>query len=126
VLFVEARIRVRGCAPIRYPAARRSRPSAPIQPSADTARCIRYGRYGRGLRPIIDVPQDEPAKVELKGRMPPFIYRCPRTGFRVQGWGPDDESEMVSDAFVSVTCHACGLVHLVNPKAGKTPGEDGE
>ncbi len=37
--------------------------------------------------------------------MPPFIYRCPNTGFRVQGFAPDnDESEGADDVFVGVTC----------------------
>jgi hypothetical protein len=59
--------------------------------------------------------------------MPPFIYRCPNTGFRVQGLAPDDdESESAGNVFVGVTCLACGLMHLVNPKTGKTAGEDGE
>jgi DNA-directed RNA polymerase subunit RPC12/RpoP len=43
-----------------------------------------------------------------------FVYRCPNTGFRVQGWVEDDESED------SVVCHACGRLHLVNPKTGET------
>jgi len=35
--------------------------------------------------------------------MPPFIFRCPNTGFRVQGLAPDDESEEANDVFVDVT-----------------------
>jgi len=59
--------------------------------------------------------------------MLPFIYRCPNTGFNVQGLAPDDDgSERADDAFVGVTCLACGLMHFVNPKAGKTAGESGE
>jgi hypothetical protein len=59
--------------------------------------------------------------------MPPFIFRCPNTGFRVQGFAPDDNgSERADDIFVGVTCLACGLVHLVNPKTGKRAGEEGE
>jgi hypothetical protein len=59
--------------------------------------------------------------------MPPFLYRCPNTGFGVQGYDPDDDgSERADNAFVSVTCAACGLVHLVNPKTGKTPSESSE
>jgi hypothetical protein len=56
--------------------------------------------------------------------MPPFIFRCPNTGFRVQGFAQDDdEPEEADDVFVGVTCLACGSVHFVNPKTGKTPGE---
>jgi hypothetical protein len=59
--------------------------------------------------------------------MPPFIYRCLNTGFRVQGLAPDDdESESAGDVFVGVTCLACGSMHFVNPKTGKTASEDGE
>jgi hypothetical protein len=49
--------------------------------------------------------------------MLPFIYRWPNTGFRVQGWAPDDDrSEGANNTFVSVTCLVCGLVHFANPK----------
>jgi hypothetical protein len=59
--------------------------------------------------------------------MAPFIYRCPNTGFHVQGWFPDDEeSERAGNVFVGVACLACGVVHLVNPKTGKMAGENGE
>jgi hypothetical protein len=59
--------------------------------------------------------------------MPPFIFRCPNTGFRVQGFAADDgESEAADDVFVGVTCLACGSMHLVNPTTGKTVGENGE
>ena len=52
----------------------------------------------------------------------PFLYRCPNTGFRVQGWVEDDESEDSDDAYEGVVCHACGRLHLVNPKTGETAG----
>jgi hypothetical protein len=59
--------------------------------------------------------------------MPPFIYRCPNTGFRVQGLAPDDDrSEGPDDTFVGIFCLACGQMHFVNPKTGKTPGERSE
>jgi hypothetical protein len=59
--------------------------------------------------------------------MPPFIFRCPNTGFRVQGFAADEgESEETDGVFVGVTCLACGSVHLVDPKTGKTAGENGE
>jgi hypothetical protein len=53
----------------------------------------------------------------------PFLYRCPNTGFRVQGWVEDDESED-SERYEGVICHACGRLHLVNPKTGETAGSD--
>jgi hypothetical protein len=59
--------------------------------------------------------------------MPPFIYRCPNTGYNVQGWDPgDDKSEGANKVFVGVTCLLCGLVHFVNPKTGKTASESRE
>jgi len=60
--------------------------------------------------------------------MPPFIFRCPNTGFRVQGFAPDnDGSEGTGDdVFIGVTCLACRSVHFVNPKTGKTAGEGSE
>jgi hypothetical protein len=62
-------------------------------------------------------------RTELPRRMPPFIYSCPNTGLRVQGWAPDDASEKAGDVFTGVTCLACGLMHFVNPKTGKRVGE---
>ena len=59
--------------------------------------------------------------------MPPFIFRCPTTGFQVQGFAAgNDESEETDDVFVGITCLACASVHLVNPKTGKTAGESSE
>ena len=49
--------------------------------------------------------------------MPPFTFRCPDTGFRVQGWtSDDDESEGDGVAYEVVTCPACGRLHLVYPE----------
>ena len=55
--------------------------------------------------------------------MAPFLYRCPRTGLRVQGLTLDHADDADLQEFVPVTCHACGSVHFVNPKtAGVQPG----
>jgi len=53
--------------------------------------------------------------------MPPFMYRCPNTGHRVQGF----TAEAVSDdnIYQSMTCIMCDRVHLVNPATGKVLGE---
>lgn len=45
-----------------------------------------------------------------------FLFRCPRTGFKVQGFVADDASDRMDDATVMVSCHACGGLHFVNPK----------
>lgn len=55
--------------------------------------------------------------------MSPFLYRCPHTGLRVQGWTAVDESEWTDAGYESIACLACGGVHLVNPKTGKRAGE---
>lgn len=53
-----------------------------------------------------------------------FIFRCPTTGMNVQGWVSDDGSENGGETYETVTCLACSMVHLVNPKTGKTLGAD--
>ena len=55
--------------------------------------------------------------------MATFLYRCPNTGFRVQGYTPEKTSGD-DDAYETVTCLACQRVHLVNPATGKVMGED--
>ncbi len=49
-----------------------------------------------------------------------FLYRCPSTGYQVQGWVDDNPTNDI-ETYQPVTCLACGLVHLINPKTGKTP-----
>jgi len=46
-----------------------------------------------------------------------FVYLCPVTGFRVQGWLADDPAADKA-TYETVTCTACGQLHLVN-SAGK-------
>ncbi len=52
-----------------------------------------------------------------------FVYRCPTTGHRVQGFvrapAPDDAS-----TYETVTCTVCNRVHLVNPSSGYVAGAD--
>lgn len=54
----------------------------------------------------------------------PFVYRCPTTGLRVQGWSADEEGPKDGDAYQPATCLACQRVHLVNPATGKVIGEE--
>jgi hypothetical protein len=42
----------------------------------------------------------------------------------VQGWVEDDESVDSGEAYEGVICHACGRLHLGNPKTGETAGTD--
>lgn len=46
-----------------------------------------------------------------------FLYRCPKTGFNIQGWVADDPVD--EGAYVSVACPLCNLVHLVRPQTGE-------
>ena len=48
--------------------------------------------------------------------MPPFIYRCPNTGFRVQGYKPGDTPD--GGAYDAVECLICKQIHLA--VCGKT------
>ena len=50
--------------------------------------------------------------------MPLFLYCCPNTGYRVQGFSAEDISED-QRTFEPVTCPACHQLHLVNPATGK-------
>jgi hypothetical protein len=52
--------------------------------------------------------------------MATFLYRCTKTGLRVQGWVADDSGQPEKQSYEAVTCPACGGVHLVNPASGKT------
>jgi hypothetical protein len=58
--------------------------------------------------------------------MAPFLFRCPNTGFRVQGFVADDGSEVGEETYETVSCQACRQVHLVNPTTGRVLGSDGE
>jgi hypothetical protein len=53
-----------------------------------------------------------------------FLYRCPITGYKVQGFVAEEVSD--DDAFEPVKCIICRRVHLVNPTTGEVAGEDGE
>jgi hypothetical protein len=54
--------------------------------------------------------------------MAAFLYRCPTTGFQVQGWLDDDEPEDGREIYEGVTCPLCQKLHFANPKTGKVLG----
>ena len=58
--------------------------------------------------------------------MVPFIYRCPTTGFNVQGLFADAVAADNTETYESVSCPVCTRVHLVNRATGRTLGDDGE
>ena len=55
-------------------------------------------------------------------RMPLFMYRCPNSGYRVQGFVPEDTSED-DHVYEPVTCPVCHQIHHVNPHTGVVLGE---
>jgi len=55
--------------------------------------------------------------------MTTFLYRCPTTGFLVQGYSPEQTSGDDS-SYEALTCLMCKRVHLVNPATGKVLGND--
>jgi hypothetical protein len=57
--------------------------------------------------------------------MPAFLYRCPNTGFRIQGYSPERTSDD-ENVYQPVTCIMCRQIHLVNPNNGKVLGEGDE
>jgi hypothetical protein len=56
--------------------------------------------------------------------MAAFLYRCPRTGLKVQGWVADGDHELGEATYEPVTCTACAGLHLINPKNGRVLGGD--
>ena len=50
----------------------------------------------------------------------------PNTAFSVQGWSAQAVENDDSEKYEAVTCLACQQLHLVNPKTGKTLGENDE
>jgi hypothetical protein len=54
--------------------------------------------------------------------LPTFLYRCPNTGYRVQGFIAEETSED-TESYEAITCLLCRQVHLVNPTTGKVAGE---
>jgi len=60
----------------------------------------------------------------LYAHMPPFVFICPNTGFRVQGFAPEQTSgDDDGERFEAVECIMCKRVHLVNPATGEILGQ---
>jgi hypothetical protein len=51
-----------------------------------------------------------------------FVFTCPHTGLRVQGWVCDDAAETPAETYEPVSCHACGGMHLVDRRSGRVLG----
>ncbi len=54
--------------------------------------------------------------------MTTFIFRCPVTGYSVQGLVAEPVPD--ADTYQSILCTACARNHLVNPKTGKVAGSE--
>jgi hypothetical protein len=57
--------------------------------------------------------------------MAAFVYRCPATGLKVQGFlqgGLAPGSASTEEVYETVDCTACRGVHLVNPMTGQVAG----
>jgi hypothetical protein len=51
-----------------------------------------------------------------------FLYRCPITGYKVQGFTADNPAEKNGHVYEALTCVVCKRIHLVDPKTGKVAG----
>jgi hypothetical protein len=59
--------------------------------------------------------------------MATVIYQCPLTGFKVQGWVPEDVPEAEFEhTFIPMTCTVCTRTHLVHAVTGKVLASDDE
>jgi len=55
--------------------------------------------------------------------MAAFLFRCTATGAQTQGWVDDDtHAEIGENDYISISCVACGLTHMINPKTGRLLG----
>jgi hypothetical protein len=56
--------------------------------------------------------------------MAAFIYQCPLSGVKVQGWVADAAAG--DDTYEAVSCTSCGAMHFVNVTTGKVLGTGDE
>ena len=57
--------------------------------------------------------------------MAAFVYQCPTTGYKVQGYVEEiaaTDPTRSDDVYEPLTCTLCQRIHLVNPKTGKVLG----
>jgi hypothetical protein len=55
--------------------------------------------------------------------MSAFLYLCPTTGQRVQGWSSVDPAGEPGTV-EAIKCLACGRLHLIDPKTAPAPARD--
>ena len=78
------------------------------------------------LRGRIDMDQKQWLLLCQKSNMLPVLYRCPSTGYRVQGFAADEAAEPNPNGDLTVLCSMCQKMHLVNPTSGQVSGETGK
>jgi hypothetical protein len=70
----------------------------------------------------VDLRNLPAAGARLGNAMTAYLFRCPATGYSVQGLVANPVPE--GDIYQTVTCAACSRTHLVNPKTGKVAGAE--
>jgi hypothetical protein len=63
------------------------------------------------------------ARTRSDGTLPP-LFHCPATGSEVHGFVVQEIPSDDPDAFVPVSCLACGQIHYLNLKTRRTLPED--
>jgi len=48
-----------------------------------------------------------------------FLFKCPTTGYQIQGRFAAEDEAAEEGTFVPVNCSVCAQVHLVDPKTTK-------
>ena len=74
---------------------------------------------------MIEVKARDPAMPRRYG-MATFLYRCPATGWPVQGRHVEPSSDALrfERTYVAERCPACGHLHFVNPLTGGFMAEE--
>jgi hypothetical protein len=70
---------------------------------------------------VFDIDQRLKSRAWHVRPMATFLFRCPNTTFRVQGWVAEDTSGDEA-TFAPVECAACRQLHYVNPASGRVLG----
>ena len=99
--------------------------SSVLPPGKTRATPDHKGRRPHGVLTCINCTPNRRRRLHfaLKDQdMPLFIYRCPQTGHRVQGFVAEDVAED-NHVYEPVTCLACRQIHHVNPTTGAVIGE---
>jgi len=53
-----------------------------------------------------------------------ILFKCPRTGMKVQHWLEEANEDRAESVYKSVDCPACTLAHFVHRETGKLRGEE--